>query len=160
MIKIALDSSCLNARKEHNILNKLENLEKSGKIKLVTSTVNEKEQCEKNPSTEWRERYLKIINNKHKVLETGRFDISTYDNCVYGSDEANRILKEIFPNPSNNDFFDLWLLETALVHKCDYFLTLNAKDFIEGSRKEKIEGLGIKVREPNEDFLQKLSSLI
>ena len=68
MIRIALDTSCLNANKRHCVLNQLEALDKSGKIQLITSTVNEKEQNKSNPSAEWKEKYRKEINSKVKKL--------------------------------------------------------------------------------------------
>ncbi|MBI3032471.1 hypothetical protein HYY69_03280 [Candidatus Woesearchaeota archaeon] len=158
MIKIALDTGCLNVKKKDLILNKLDELEGLGKIKLITSTVNEKEQILTNQIETFRNTYLKIINNKEKILEGGRFDISTFDNCVFSDEKIIAELAKIFGKPKidSNDFFDLWLLETAIIHKCDYFLTKNSNDFIVNGKKEAIEQLGIKVREPNQDFLNEL----
>ena len=82
MIRIALDTSCLNAKKKHPVLNRIEVLDELCKIQLVTSTVNEKEQQNTNPSAGWRKKYLEEINKKEKVLETGRFGISSFDEFV------------------------------------------------------------------------------
>ena len=59
MIKIALDTSCLNVKKQNSIINELEDLEKQGKIILITSTVNEKEENTSNKNDFWRVKYKK-----------------------------------------------------------------------------------------------------
>ena len=158
-IKIALDTSCLNAKKEDSVLNKLEDLREKEIIELYTSTVNEKEQIEKNPNKKWREKYLKRINEEHKVLETGIWGKSKWGNFVWGNKNVNNILRDIFGKGNIIGNYDVWLLKTAIVHRCDYFLTLNSRHFIENGRREQIEKLGIKVREPNDDFLREVESV-
>lgn len=160
MIKIALDSSCLNAKKGNDILNKLEELYSQGKILLITSTVNEREQNVTNKVEKWKSEYLKIINMREKLLEVGKWKISNWHGFVWGEGESIiKELVEIFPHADDfehGDFYDMWFLETAITHKCDYFLTLNENHFIKNGKQEKILALGIKVRKPNNDFLLEL----
>ncbi|EKD25986.1 MAG: hypothetical protein ACD_79C01416G0002 [uncultured bacterium] len=161
MTRIGLDTSCLNAKKTHTVLNELDVLEKNGKIKLITSTVHEKEQSSSNSNDFWKEKYKGRINQKEKVPEVGHYNISEFDNCVFGDRDISNKLEEILEiNPeSENDFYDLWLLETALAGDCEFFLTLNSKDFINNGKKEKLESLGIKIRLPNEEFINELKSI-
>ncbi len=165
MIKIALDTGCLNANKRHIVLNRLDELEKQGKIKLVTSTVNERE-AEKNPDQSFRDKYLHIINSKDtKFGEAGRFDCSAFDIGVFGSEEISDGLEKVLKRGSisdikPNDWFDFWLLETAITNDCDYFLTTNSRHFIDNGKREMIEELGILVRIPDDNFLKELERLI
>lgn len=151
MIKIGLDTSCLNAKGKHDILNKLEEIEKRGKITLITSTVNEKEQIDTNKNEYWQNKYLEKINQKQKIDEVGRYEISGYGQAVYADDEKCPKLEKLFPD--KKDFYDLWLLQTCVIGKCDFFLTLNSQDFINNNKKEELEKIGIKIRIPDNDFI-------
>ncbi len=155
MIKIGLDTSCLNVKGKNNTLNQLEALEAQGKIILVTSTVNEKEQINTNTDEYWKDKYLKKINRKQKIFEVGRYGVSCYDQAVYADDQKCPQLEKIFSD--KKDFYDLWLLQTACMGECDFFLTLNLKDFIDNGKKEELEKLGIKVRIPDDDFLKEIN---
>ena len=158
MVKIGLDTSCLNVKGKHNILNKLENLGKKSKILLITSTVNEKGQEISNKNDFYKSKYLEKINQKEKIFEVGRYGISRFGKAVFGDDNKCNELDKLFPD--KKDFYDLWLLQTACTGKCDYFLTLNSRDFIDNVKKEKIENLAIKIRLPNEEFLDELNEII
>ncbi|MBA7492641.1 hypothetical protein ES702_03191 [subsurface metagenome] len=163
MIKIALDTSCLNANKRHFVLNQLEALHASGKIQLITSTVNEKEQDATNLREDWRKKYLKEINSKVKILETGKLGISSFGECVFASEEINTKLRKILPqrNLDGKVWYDFWLLETAVTVKCDFFLTMDTNHFIENGIGKKLEiELGIRTREPNQEFLNELNEKI
>ncbi len=159
---IALDTSCLNAKKTNVYLNELDALEALCVVTLTTSTVNEKEQSTIS-SDYWRAKYLTRINEKKKRLEVGRFDRSSFGGCVFGGEGAQEKLAGILgtnPESENDfyDFYDLWLLETALAGDCHYFLTLNSKDFVDGGKKEKLEALGIKIRQPDACFLGEINA--
>lgn len=154
MIKIGLDTSCLNVKGKHDILNQLETLEKEGKITLITSTVNEKEQINTNTSDYWKNKYLNKINQKEKISEVGRYGMSCYEQAVYADDKKCSQLEKIFSD--KKDFYDLWLLQTACMGECDFFLTLNSRDFIDNGKKETIEKIGIKIRIPDDNFFKEI----
>ncbi len=163
MILVALDTSCLNAKQTNLVLNALDELEKAGTVKTVTSTVNSREQVATNLREEYREKYLKRIAEKGPKPEVGYWGESSWGGCVYGDKTVADDLVEIFGGQaalSRSNFFDIWLLQTAIAHRCQYFLTTNKRDFIEGGRKERIEALGIKVREPNDNFLVELQGFL
>ena len=156
IIKIALDTSCLNVKKNHVILNELEQLDKKNFVLLTTSTVLVREQHESNPNEIWRKKYLFKIDRLSKELEVGKYGISKYGQAVYGSKKVSNILSTILSDDPRLDN-DKWILHTAIVNKNHYFLTLNTKDFITDGKQEKIEKeLQIKIRTPDPDFLQEL----
>lgn len=139
-------------------MNRLEELHHMGRIQLVVSTVNSREQEESNPDQAWKEKYKKKISEKEIKPEVAMWDVSSWDTPVWGDEEVNSILKSIFQTTKLS--YDQWLLETALAHDCDYFLTLDSKDFIKNGKKERIEALSIKVRKPDESFMEELSKLL
>ncbi len=155
-MRIALDTSCLNVNGRSNALNKLEALEREGRIALIVSTVNEKEQRQSNDSQAWKQRYLDKLEQKGMVPEVGYWDLSLWG-ALWADEDIHRALRAIFgphQNPREKDWYDFWLLETAIANKCDVFLTLNTRDFVDGTRRERIETLGIKVRTPEEFILE------
>ncbi|MBN1194477.1 MAG: hypothetical protein JXA08_03900 [Methanomicrobiaceae archaeon] len=163
MINIALDTSCLNVNHRNKTLNILEKLHKQNKITLKTSTVLEKEQNETNKDPEWQSKYLSKIDELEKSFEIAIIGKSVIGQCVIGDEKICSILRAIFLNKStnsSNDFYDWWILTTALVQKCDYFITTNKRDFIENGRKEKIENLGIKVRCPDQNLIYELCDIV
>ena len=159
MIKIALDSSCLNVKKTHPVLNELNTLEEERKIQFFTSTVNSREQADTNEQVEYREKYLKRIRETNQKPEVGLYGFSFFGTAVYGDASVTKGMENIFgqfEKLSDNNLYDAWLLITAIAHGCDYFLTKNTKHFVDQGRQTKIELLGIKVRLPNEQFLEEL----
>lgn len=163
IVKIALDTSCLNVKRKNLILNLVEQMEQEGKVVLVTSTVNEKEQLASNQDLRWQKEYLEKINRENKSFEVGRYGLSGYGSAVYGDARNKDILDKAlgeYSGQKQSDQFDRWLIETAIVAGVDYFLTMNSNDFIVKDMQAKLEVSGIKIREPNENFLRELQNLI
>jgi hypothetical protein len=159
MIKIAIDTSCLNVKKKCKYLNILDKLYSKNKIEIISSTVLEKEQND-NPNSNWRNQYQKRINDLNKKHEVGRWGTSSWGQCLWGNENLSKQLIDIINPKTKNDIFDLWILETAIANKCDYFCTLNKKDFIYNGKKELIEKLGIKVRIPDNEFIQEIEQML
>lgn len=157
MIRIAVDTCCLNARKHHRILNKLDRLYADGKVELLVSRVNQRDVSAASATT--RDMYLGRIKRLKFMYETAYWGMSVWGGSVVGNMRVHQSLIDIFTDGGQhkmNDFWDFWLLETAIANRCDYFLTLNKKHFIDGGRQERIEALGIKVREPDSQFLTEI----
>lgn len=161
-IKIAIDTNCLNTKKKSNtpekiILNELESLWETGKIELITTTVHETEQMKSNPNH--CQRHLKTINKKHKVSETMRYPIKlgiSVFSDLHKDNKLGKIFKD-WQKESPNNFIDFHMLETAIHHKCDYFLTMDKKAFLKNEkRKTEIEKMGIQLRYPEQVFLENL----
>ncbi|NMB66885.1 hypothetical protein GYA25_02400 [Candidatus Woesearchaeota archaeon] len=163
MISIALDNSCLNLRKKQEVLNKLDQLYVKNKILLNCSRVNEIEQLKTQKNKDYLNKYISIITEKKNLIESGRLGISKFGDFLFSKKNLNYNLRKIFSKNSDlidSDYFDIWLLETAILNKQDFFVTLNTNHFIKDGKKESIESLGIKIREPNKDFLKELNGLI
>ncbi|MFW9995039.1 MAG: hypothetical protein ACFFD4_23580 [Candidatus Odinarchaeota archaeon] len=155
MLKIALDTGCLNVKGKHPILNELEQLEKDGHLEITTSSVLEREQMEKNVMQEWRDRYLSKINKHSKEYEVMIIGRSEIGKAVLGSERVRDIIESTIQSDPKNDY-DKWILHTAIVNQNDYFLTLNPNDFINNGKQERLETLGILIREPDNAFLDEL----
>jgi len=155
MLKIALDTSCLNIKQGNSVLNQLEELHQRGEIELVTSSVLEREQ-KNNLNSDCREKYLEKIEFLSKKLEVAVVDQSRVGQCVTCDSMLNERLKEIIlekQTSKSNDFYDYWILLTSVIHGCNYFMTTNTTDFIKNDKQERIEELGIKVRTPYDDSI-------
>jgi hypothetical protein len=138
MLKIALDTSCLNIKQRNSVLNQLEELYKSGSIELVTSSVLERDQ-KNNLHSDFKKQYLKKIESLSKKLEVAVVGKSCVGQCVTcDSILSENLMAIILGNQTQkeSDYRDYWILLTALTHGCHYFITANTKDFIKMVNKK------------------------
>ena len=154
-LKIALDTGCLNVKQNNRILNKIEKLANQGYIEITTSTVLEREQKEKIIGASWLRKYLNKINKLSKQKEVAKIGKSKIGEAVLGSKDVQQVIDDVIPKNKRNEY-DRWILHTAIVHKNDYFVTKNPNDFIKNGKRAKLEVLGIKIREPNDELLKEI----
>jgi hypothetical protein len=55
---------------------------------------------------------------------------------------------------------DFELLTSHKMQKRDFFLTRNTNDFVKRDKDKKFSELGIKIRQPNKDFIDELSKMV
>jgi len=168
VVRISLDSSCLNIWHQHRILNKLRKLEEQRKIEVFSSGTVWREQIRPEIKDPYRERYQKRLEETKPISETTIFPFSFKGGVRFVTEESQRkigqIAKICFPNKSwseltENEKNDVRALEAHAYAGLDYFLTLNENDFIINGKKERLEEMGILVREPNDAFIKDLEML-
>lgn len=166
MIKIALDSSCLNAYGKLPLINKLQQLEKDQKVEFYV------------PSSVWVEQittqspkhlpnYLKRIKESIEILELATVGRARIGKARIGITERVSIINQInsicFPSLEWSDLSysqitDVLSIEACIAFNIDYFLTLDKKHMIDRGRKKALEELGIKVRYGRDaSFLKEIS---
>lgn len=168
VVRLSLDSSCLNTKKKHPILNILDELEKDGKIEIFVSTSIWREQVETQQNPEWQRKYLKRIAKMKSIYEIGFLGTMYLGHARLAGDDAfQRLIKLAqicFPNKTwetinSNEFNDVMALEAHAFFKLDFFVTLNINDFIANGKRERLSEQQIEVREPNDDFIKELEKL-
>jgi hypothetical protein len=171
VIRISLDSACLNVKHKDHILNEIEALEKQGKVELYSSLTVQREQTRPKIKSEFRIRYEKRMEETKRLSETTIFPFSLERDDLSASrfvtpeskQRIEQIMKICFPNQSWNklrdeDKTDVRILEAHAYAGLDYFLTKNTRHFIKYGRQNKLEEMGIFVREPDEAFKEELKT--
>lgn len=151
MLKIVKDTGCVNAKLKIDVLNLIEDFEKQGKLEIIMITTSRKEWGN------YKIGYKKYLVTK-KEGEYGRFDESTFDECVYTNqlvkDRSNILSMKLFHKPFNtilknprlNSIRDIMILNRAIGIKADYFLTVD-KNFVKNGRADWFEKqFNIKIR--------------
>lgn len=163
MVKVALDTGCLNARGKHPELNKLDELEKEGKITLSTSSTSRREQIETQKDPVWLDKYEKRIDELQEDNEPAMVGVSRVGMSQVASNSVPQLVEDLkkicFPGKklSKNDINDIEHLASAIENSADVFVTMNKKDMIDNGKREEIEKYGIKVRQPNQALIDELS---
>lgn len=152
VIKIGIDTCCLD-KLDQEPFNILKQYFIEGKVGLFSNTVLERDQ-ENNKNRSWKAIHIKQINDLDKKLEVGRYDLSKYDESVYGNEESQIIFNSINSSNQKSEELDAWIASTYHVYGIEYFLTLNIKHFIN------LEKFGILVRQLDETFLKEIKEKI
>jgi tRNA(Ser,Leu) C12 N-acetylase TAN1 len=155
MLKIAIDTCCLNSKKQINCLNDLFELEKQKKLQIITTNALEKD----HPSGKIQKKYLNEINRHEKKNESMVWGTSCWGNSDWTDSQIAIGVKEIMKKTTekNNDFNDWHIIISVINNSCDYFITFNKKDFINNDKQDKFEDI-IKVRLPNENTLKEIKN--
>jgi len=168
VVRISLDSGCLNVKHKHPILNKLRKLEEQERIEIFSSGTVWREQTRPEIPNNYRTRYQKRLEETKPVSETTVFPFSFKSGARFVNEESEQKIEQItkicFPNKSWNELTeneknDVRALEAHAFAGLDYFLTLDKKDFVINGKKEELEEKGIFVREPNDAFIEELKML-
>lgn len=165
VIRISLDSNCLNIEHNDPILNKLEKLEDQGKIEFYASGSVRREQKEKLIPKNLIKLYNERLAKTKYISETTIFPFRLDDyGTRFVTEESQKKIRQIwkilFPNKEwseliPKDLNDIRILEAHAHAGLDYFLTYD-KHFIR--KKPKLETIGIFIQKPNEAFIKKILS--
>jgi tRNA(Ser,Leu) C12 N-acetylase TAN1 len=155
MLKIAIDTCCLNSKKQINCLNELFELEKQKKLQIITTNALEKD----HPSGKIQPKYIKEIDSHKKEKESMLGGISDWGSSNWTDSKIALKVEEIMKKSTNkkNDFNDWHIIISVINNSCDYFITFNKKDFINNDKQDKFEDI-IKVRLPNENTLKEIKN--
>jgi hypothetical protein len=167
VVKIGLDSGCLNAWHRDENLNFLDDLKENGKIEIFVPSSISREQAETQPP-KWREFYLDRIDQFEESYEIGFLGSAYLGHFRLAGDDALPRLQTIaqicFQKPleslDSSESIDAMALEASVASGLDFFLTKDKGHFIDYGRKEKLLALGIKVRESNEEFIEEIQKLL
>ncbi len=160
MIRISLDTGCIPVKdnKMKVLFNELKRLESRKLIILEVVNPVIREISKGNKQSNTKIKRLTEAKKLTKKMETGRYGISTYDNCVYGDEEIINEVESIIPEEED---YDKWIIESVLIDKPDYFVTNNINHFIKNGKQERIKRrFNLEVRALNEEFLEELKKKI
>ncbi len=149
-LSLTIDSNCINARGKYGYMNKIEKLNKEGKVKIyVTSTME----------TEFQKGYRmgnEKLKNYDMDIETAVWGQSRYGASKYGGKEDSTLfdnIKEILyhgkKDLTDNQIKDSMHLQTHIKYKRDYFITDDAEHIL-SKKNELKEKLNIIVCSPKE----------
>lgn len=146
--RITIDTGCINAKKQNESLNKLEEWGQSGKLDIQKATPFLVEF--KGPSTHHEKAHK--IDNHPPLFVIGSSCLGD-GSVLAGPDLIKQIQEILFPSVKSlteNQKNDVLHLREHVWTGGHAFVTLNTKDFINSGKKETLRGFGVWVFTPDE----------